>query len=164
MVLTRGLTELAEGPDEVAGILAHEFSHVIHRHPMQAVVRAFGLSLLLSALTGDIAGSGMIAGITQLVIGAAYSRSAETDADVTAVGLLVAAGISTRGLEDFFRRLTAKESAWEKGFQRNLGFLSSHPRSTERAEAVARMGQAGKTRPALAPADWKALKEICASS
>ena len=163
VVLLRGLIDTAASPDGVAGILAHEFSHVIHRHPMQAVVRAFGLSLLLNALTGDIAGSGMIAGIAQLVIGAAYSRSAETDADATAVGILVAAGISTRGLEEFFRRLTAKESVWQKSFQRNLGFLSSHPRSAERAEAVAGMGQAGKTRPALAPADWKALKEICAS-
>ena len=164
VVLFHGLFKLAETPDAVAGILAHEFAHVIHRHPTERVVRAAGLSLVIDLLTGNMAGGDVIAGAGKMLIGASYSRGAEADADATAVEILTKAGISTAGLEAFFRQLATQEEADKpKG---RLGELmqamSSHPRSAARAGAVAG-AQGIATSPALNDTDWQALKAICGS-
>lgn len=53
VVLTRGLIETADGPDEVAGVLAHELGYVSHHHMNKALIRAFGLSILLSSVGGN---------------------------------------------------------------------------------------------------------------
>ncbi len=162
VVVFRGLFKAAESADAIAGILAHEFAHVIHRHPTEGVVRAAGLSMVLDLLTGNIAGGDVIAGAGKFVIGATYSRGAEAEADATAVEILTAAGISTAGLEAFFRKL-AKQEKVEYGNARLakvLEVISSHPRSAARAAAVAHR-QGAATRPALNRTDWQALKNIC---
>jgi Zn-dependent protease with chaperone function len=161
VVLLRGILDLAESPDEVAGVLAHEFGHVLHRDPMKGVIRTLGLTLLLNVFAGDISGGEVITGTTRLVIGASYSRSAEADADAAAVDILRRAQIRTWGLERFFRKLAAREGDFEDVVQRQLGALSSHPRSVARAEAIAAAKPAGPTRPALDDDGWRSLKRIC---
>ncbi len=164
VVLFHGLFKLAETPDAVAGVLAHEFAHVIHRHPTEGVVRAAGLSILIDLLTGSMAGGDVIAGAGKMLIGASYSRGAEAEADATAVEILTRAGISTAGLEAFFRQLAAQEESDKpKGrLGEMLQVIASHPRSAARASAVA--GSQGiATKPALTKRDWQALQAICDS-
>lgn len=164
VVLFHGLFKLAETPDAVAGVLAHEFAHVIHRHPTESVVRAAGLSILIDLLTGNMAGGDVIAGAGKILIGASYSRGAEAEADATAVEILTRAGISTAGLEAFFRQLAAQEEAEKpKGrLGEMLQVIASHPRSAARASAVAG-GQGIAAKPALSKRDWQALQAICDS-
>ncbi len=161
VVVFRGLFDLADSPDAVAGVLAHEFGHVIHRHPTEGVVRAEGLSMLLDLLTGNMAGGDVIAGAGKWVIGASYSRGAEAEADAAAVEILGAAGISTGGLEAFFRKLAVKEKSAVGKLVPLLELVSSHPRSAARAGAVANAKNA-HTSAALTSREWQALKAICA--
>lgn len=160
VVLFRGLFKLADSADAVAGVLAHEFAHVIHRHPTQSVLRSAGLSMLLDLLTGNMAGGDVISGAGKIIIGASYSREAEAGADATAVEIMTRAGISTEGLEAFFRRLAEKEEALGGKIGSLLAVISSHPRSAARAGAVANRKNTD-ARPALTDREWQALKEIC---
>ncbi|MDF1728462.1 MAG: M48 family metallopeptidase, partial [Sulfitobacter sp.] len=56
VVLFRGLIEAAEGPDQVAAVLAHEIGHVVSRDPTRHALRSAGSIGVLGLLLGDFAG------------------------------------------------------------------------------------------------------------
>ncbi len=156
VVMFRGLLGFAESPDEVAGVLAHEMAHVVERHATEAIIRSAGLSLLFEVLTGGASGlAGLGAEAGELLLTLSYSRRAEAEADAVAVAMLEAAGIRGAGLGSFLARLDRRGRDLPEG----LAFLSSHPPSRARAEAVSAATGAG--RPAMPAADWRALKSIC---
>jgi predicted Zn-dependent protease len=154
VVFKKLLTE-AKSPDEVAGVLAHEMGHVISRHPMEAVARSMGISLVFNVLIGGL-GSGATGAAGQALVSSAYSRDAERDSDSIAFDILSGAQISSRGFADFFDRMSKEEGSTMRAFS----FMSSHPPSTERAQA-ARNAVPANVQPALSDADWNALKAIC---
>ncbi|URW74689.1 M48 family metallopeptidase [Sphingomonas donggukensis] len=152
VIFEKLLTE-ASGPDEVAGVLAHEIGHVRHRDVLSAMARQAGIGLLLASFTGDVGNA------LGTLIAARYSRGAESAADGYAIAALATNGISPLPTARFFRKLAAME---EKLPQTALGYLSSHPLSKERRarfEASARTHR-GDT-PALTDADWQTLRRIC---
>jgi len=105
VLLFDGLVQQAETPEELAAVLAHEIGHVRERHVMSALLRQFGLSILLS---------GANSGVVDNVFGFAslgYSRLAEREADAAGRRLLAQANISPLGAADFFDRLSTDEEA-----------------------------------------------------
>ena len=157
VVLTRGLTELAEGPDEVAGVLAHELEHVRQRHVMAGVVRGALLSTLWAVSVGDYTGMMVIDPSTAFQIATLkFSREDEAEADRGAVEMLTRAEIGTDGLAKFFERLGSGEGGDVPEW------LSSHPPSKRRAEAASQVIQTHRAiRPALSPEKWQAIKQAC---
>lgn len=156
VVLTRGLTELAEGPDEAAGVLAHEFVHVLQRHVMAGMIRGALLSTLWAVSVGDFTGMLVIDPSTAFQIATLkFSRDDEAEADRGALELLERAQIPSNGLSAFFARLEATEG-------RVPEWLSSHPSSARRAQATAASIEPGRAlRPALSPEAWRALQRAC---
>lgn len=155
IIIFRGLIDAADSPDEVAGVLAHEVAHVVHRHPTEATIRVLGSWLFFRAVLGDSVGS---AGT--LLIAFAHSRENEAQADRTAVTLLQETGIDPQGLADFFERLADEED--DAGTSRIPSFLSTHPPTGERQSAIEAASIKGAAlRPALTGAEWKDLKAIC---
>jgi Zn-dependent protease with chaperone function len=158
VILTRGLLEHAEGPDEIAGVLAHELEHVKRRHVMIRFVRTSMLTALWQASVGDYSGLFVIDPRTALdVASLRFSRDDERDADEGALARLDTAHISREGFGAFFDRMREKTDlvpAW----------LSSHPASAERIAtirgAAARTDDGAASR-ALSSADWAALKGGC---
>ncbi|MFQ5958627.1 MAG: M48 family metallopeptidase [Alphaproteobacteria bacterium] len=156
VVLFRGLIDAAGSPDEVAGVLAHEMAHVIERHPTEAIVRAAGIALMFQILIGDLSGLlALVAEFGEGLLNLSYSRGDEAEADGVGVALLEAAGIRAGGLVAFLDRAATEEGVSSGA----LAFLSTHPPSRERAEAVHAV--AGKGRSAMSPSEWAALKSIC---
>ncbi len=156
VVLFRGLLDAAGSADEVAGVLAHEVGHVVERHPTEAIVRAAGIALMFQVLIGDLSGLlALVAEFGEGLLNLSYSRGDEAEADEIAVAMLAAAGIRADGLVAFLDRAASEEGA----SGRALAFLSTHPPSRARAEAV--HATAGRGGSALSPADWQALKSIC---
>lgn len=157
VILFKGLILNAKSPEEVAGVLAHEIGHVRERHVMQALLRQFGLSILLGGANSDAIGQ--LGGIVTL----GYGREAEREADQFARTRMRAADISPLGVAAFFRRLAKAEAVVGEGrAARLVGYISSHPLSTERRaafEASARKGH--NYTPTLSKAQWTALKRIC---
>src|SRR5690606_9672398 len=62
IVVFTGLLRAASGPDEVAGVLAHEIAHVTLRHGLRNVAHRAGLVLAVQLLLGDASGWVQLAG------------------------------------------------------------------------------------------------------
>lgn len=160
VVVTEGLLENAESPDEVAGVIAHEIGHVVYDHPTQAIFRTTAVSLLVSAVIGDFTGGVLIGAVAEWAINSSYSRDAEREADDFAIERLNETGIGGAGLIRFFERLLAAEGPKEEGA---MNFVSTHPPTPERIARIRELAVTGKaeSRPTLTPGDWRALQSIC---
>jgi predicted Zn-dependent protease len=150
IVLHSALIASAQGPDEVAGVLAHEMAHVIGRHSMRLLARYYGLNMIVTAFTGQ---SRFIEGLTMFQV-FAYSREFEADADQRAIELLKAAGIRSDGLASFFGRMD--KSAPDSGL---LQYFSTHPPTSDRRALAEQAGTGGK--PAMSEDAWQALRKVC---
>lgn len=112
MVLLTGLLELMDGPEEVAGVLAHELAHVYRRHSMRRLLQTAGLMTLGQIAIGDVTGAAaMLASAAGLAALQHYSREAEEDADLRGVELMHKAGIDPEYLAKSFLKLQAHHEA-----------------------------------------------------
>ena len=155
IVIAEGLLRSAESPDEVAGVLAHEMGHVLHRHSTAAMIEALGLAFLFGAMLGDF-GTGVIGAGAETLVGLRFRREAEAEADGRALALLGHAGLSSRGLVDFFGRMQRKAGDGSAA----LRLLSTHPPNESRRRGFERGATARP--PSLDEPQWKSLREICA--
>jgi Zn-dependent protease with chaperone function len=156
VVLTRGLTALAEGPDEIAGVLAHELEHVRQRHVMAGFVRGTLLSTLWAVSVGDYAGLMVIDPSTAFQIATLeFSRDDEAEADAGALAMLQRAHIDSEGFARFFERLEGDEG------NEIPEWMSSHPASGQRAAAAASGLEAEDSQPALSDEQWLAVQHAC---
>ena len=137
--VNRGVLDHARNEGEVAGVLAHEISHVALRHGTHQASKAYlaqaGISILGGILGGRV-GQGA-AGIINTVGGIGlnalflkYSRDLETQADVRGSQILAASGYSPVDMINFFQALervdTAKKTNW----------LSDHPAPPDRIARI----------------------------
>ncbi|MCY4453893.1 MAG: M48 family metallopeptidase [Immundisolibacterales bacterium] len=155
IVIAEGLLRAAGSPDEIAGVLAHEMGHVLHRHSTAAIIEGLGLAFLFGALLGD-AGTGFVAGAGEVLVGLSFRREAEAEADERALDLLERAGMSSRGLADFFERMERKTGDRPAV----LRLLSTHP-STERRRRLAEERSTPDLPASLDEDSWRRLKTIC---
>lgn len=172
IVVFDGLLDLAESPDEVAGVLAHEMTHVTRRHATANMVRSIGLqAFIIPLLTGGTVTSDVLNGIGQMAVQASYTREAEAEADMGAVELMNRAGLKAATFTDLLSRIEEKLGRGHKdgdgkaepdgGVLSIPDMLATHPSTPDRVRAVraaaAPGGEAG-----LADNEWRALKSICA--
>jgi predicted Zn-dependent protease len=163
IVLTHGLIKKADGPDEIAGVLAHEMGHGLEMHPETALVRALGLSAAADLMFGGTGGT--IANVGIVLAQLSYSRDAERAADTRGLQILKRAGISPQGLAQFFKRVMKIEGDKE-GLADGVGqidILRSHPLTEDRRRMVESQPPYPAT-PSMGTADWKSLRSICAAS
>ena len=111
--VNKGLILAAGNEAELAGVMAHEISHVIARHGVENQTKAnlmqYGTLagiILLGGIPGMVlqntAGFGMMAGFMK------FSRSAESEADKLGTEYLYAAGYDPTALATMFEKLEAK--------------------------------------------------------
>ncbi|MCX7561914.1 M48 family metallopeptidase [Sulfitobacter sp. F26204] len=158
VVLFRGLIDTAQGPDEVAAVLAHEIGHVISSDPTRHALRSAGSIGVLGLLFGDFAGGAAVLFLTERLISAQYSQAAEIGADEFAYEVLAQAGISPAALGDMFANLQA-----EYGDSSDLAahFLS-HPTLSRRIIAArAAVDESIAYAPSMSAEDWAAVQVVC---
>jgi predicted Zn-dependent protease len=130
-----GLIEAVESEAELAGVLAHEISHVIARHSTEMATKGQLIQYSTIPLMFVLGGSwkeyllyqGIGFGLSMLVLG--ISRGAEIEADQLGAQYLWNAGYDPMAFVDFFKRLEE-----EKG--NHIGFFSTHPPFDDRARKV----------------------------
>ena len=154
IMIFRGLIDQAKSPDEVAGVLAHEIGHVRHRDTITALIRQFGLSVLLGGIDGNLAG------VLNGVLSLSYGRDAEQAADGYAIRRLAEGAIAPDATAAFFDRLGQGKRG--ETLERATSWISSHPVSADRKARFLNSRRSGATyRPALDDRDWKSLQQMC---
>ena len=151
----KGLLARAEGPDEIAGVLAHEFGHLRHRDSTRNLITSGGTSFLIGLLFGDITGSGALVFASRTLVTSSYSREAEQNADSFSIDTMHRLGRSPKAMGELLLRVTGKDE------DKTLSILSSHPLTEDR---LARMKSEERplTGPPLLTADeWASLRAIC---
>jgi beta-barrel assembly-enhancing protease len=140
MFLNRGMIEAAHSDAEVAGVMAHELSHVILRHgTLQA---SKGQKFQLGAIAGQVLGAivggrkgQVIAQGSQLGLGTyflKYGREYEREADLLGAQIMARAGYDPRQMANMFRTIQ------QQGGNRGPEWLSSHPDPGDRYAAINR--------------------------
>ncbi|WP_159436552.1 M48 family metallopeptidase [Pseudovibrio sp. Tun.PSC04-5.I4] len=153
--------EIVDGPDELAAVLAHELGHVKHRHSMQQLINVAGTGFVFSMFIGDFTGGSIIASLGETMLDSSYSRDMEREADAFAISMLEQAQVGSTGLAGFLKKIASEHEA-ENSLTKALSFLSSHPPTRERVDALNTLAnQDAKTTPVLSEQHWKSLKSIC---
>lgn len=142
MFIHTGLIQRADNEEQVAGVLAHEVSHVALRHGMANMVRAQKAQTYAGiggALAGIFLGGGAAGSLAQMGIGLTaqsvmmkYSRGAETEADLLGTRLMNAAGYNPIEMARFFEKLEAEAGPGSKMGE----FFASHPNPGNRVKSV----------------------------
>jgi hypothetical protein len=156
VLLTSAIIAQATSPDEIAGILAHEFGHIAHQHVIRGVISQMALKTLTSIFTGA---HGSQIGYINDMTSSAHTRRFEAQADSTGIELLRAAHISSHGLGEFFHRVAKLEGV----SSRFTTYFSSHPASAER-EQLMMDTIIPEASPALNVQEWQAVKSVCGGS
>ncbi|HKV91565.1 MAG TPA: M48 family metallopeptidase [Candidatus Angelobacter sp.] len=127
----------ADNESQLAGVLAHEMSHVYMQHSAKQVPKA-NVAQIIAGLAGAVlpqSGLGNL-GRMGIQLGAGtmlmkYSRKDEAQADAVGAIIMYRAGYNPKAMADFFQKLEEKYGSG--GPQ----FLSDHPNPGNRTEAVA---------------------------
>ncbi len=139
IVITDAMVKVAESPEEVLAVLAHEIGHVERRHTMRHMLQDSAVAISVAAITSDAASlSVAVAGLPTVLARTRYSREFESEADDYAFRLLKQHGLSPEAFATLMERLAGKQGDAGQAF----AFLSSHPVTAERIrrarEAAAR--------------------------
>jgi len=139
MFVHRGMFDAAATEAEVAGVMAHELSHVLLRHGTANATKASNPWLQLGQLAGQVGGAmmggqlgGLIAQGSEFGLGTIllrYSRDFEKQADLLGAQIMAKAGYDPRSLAHMFETIQK-----EAGSGGNPQWLSSHPDPGNRSQ------------------------------
>jgi Zn-dependent protease with chaperone function len=155
--LFSALLAKANNPDEIAGVLAHEFGHLKHRDNMRGMIYNGGTSFLIGLLFGDITGSSALIFASRSVVTSSYSREAEQGADDFSIEVMHKLGRPTKAMGELLFRVTGREG------DKSLTILASHPLTEDRLKQMSEADIAPSGPPLLTDQEWKALKAICSA-
>jgi Peptidase family M48 len=135
--VNRGAIEAADNEAQIAGVMAHEISHVVLRHGTNQASKAYVAQAPLSILGGVLGSNSIGSVLAQLGIGFAanslflkYSRDAEKQADLMGTQILYDSGYNPTAMVEFFEKIQAES----KG--RASEFFSDHPNPENRISNV----------------------------
>ncbi|MGI9036970.1 MAG: M48 family metalloprotease [Pyrinomonadaceae bacterium] len=140
MSVNRGMIEAAQNEGEMAGVMAHELSHVALRHgtaqateqnrPLNQVA-GIG-SILLGAILGGQTGAAIGQTLYRGFLVNPYSRAYETQADTLGAQIMACAGYDPRDLANMFKTIERQSGGGTPEF------LSDHPNPENRFENINR--------------------------
>jgi len=136
-----GLIEAMEHEEELAGVIAHEISHVSLRHISKKIERSkkIGMATIAGVVAGVLLGSGGAVEVANAVtvgtlaagqsVALAYSRDDEFEADQVGLEHLNRAGYSAEGLLILLKKMRSRQ--WF-GSKQIPTYLQTHPASEAR--------------------------------
>jgi beta-barrel assembly-enhancing protease len=162
--MNAGLILIAQSEDEVAGVLAHEISHITQRHILRSVERSQKdqIPILLAMLAVVVAAQQSNSNSADDAVQAAvvggqaliaqrqinHTRSSEAEADRIGIQTLHRSQYRAVAMADFFDRMATASRGNSGGYQ-VPDYLRSHPVTTTRiSEARDRAARISNAQPA----------------
>ena len=162
MFINRGMLQAAKNEGEVAGVLAHEISHVALRHGTAQAGKAtpYQVGSILGQIAGAILGgvAGQVLSIGSQVIPGTlflrYGRDYERQADLLGAQIMARSGYDPRDMANMFQTIQAKG-----GGSGGPEWLSSHPNPANRYDAINKeSAQLRVTNPVRSTAEFTQLR------
>jgi Peptidase family M48 len=137
MFINIGTITAADNEAELAGVMAHEMSHVYMQHSAKQASKG-ALTQGIAGILGGLLGQGKLGTLGQLgasigggLVMLKYSRGDEAQADAVGAIILYKAGYNPKAMADFFQKL-------EKEGGGGPQFLSDHPNPGNRQAAISK--------------------------
>ena len=141
MFINIGTITAANNESELAGVMAHEMSHVYMQHSAKQAAKAQKTSMIagiasavlggtVGGLAGQLGQMGIQMGSEGLMM--KYSRGDESQADAVGAVILYKAGYNPQGMVDFFKTMGSSSGSAPPEF------FSSHPNPANRQQAIAK--------------------------
>jgi len=136
MFINLGTIVAADNEAQLAGVMAHEMSHVYMQHSAKQAGKTnwiAGLAGLAGAVlgsggfVGQLAALGIQFGANGIIL--KYSRNDEAQADAVGAIIMYKAGYNPQAMADFFQKLASEGSSGPQ-------WLSDHPSSGNREQAI----------------------------
>lgn len=156
VVVLTGLLDQADSPEEVAGVLGHEMTHVLKRHVIRQIIHNLGWRIWvgLFLVSGDF--SRAAEGLGQLGE-LSFSRKQEEEADQGGAQILSRANLPIEPFINFFKKMQSQTATADSPFK---NFMSDHPSNAQRMEkleALAKTLEPKKVEP-FTNLDWALVK------
>jgi predicted Zn-dependent protease len=145
MAVNTGLILQSDNPNQLQGVMAHEVGHLAGGHAFRSgdyqragmvpMILTMGLGVLAAVAGSGDAAAGLISSAPYFgALGAAgYGREQESRADQAGATILEKAGLSGRGLAEFFDKYRYQEVFAQ---YRRFKYFIDHPLSSDRIEAL----------------------------
>ncbi|MDR1105871.1 MAG: M48 family metalloprotease [Treponema sp.] len=157
--ITRGLLACAGSEDALAGVIAHEVSHIQLQHSIKAIKTSRITQALLvtgASAAGAAAGYDVaeltdvfnesVGEIVTTMVNSGYSQTQEFDADAAALSLMSAAGYDPAALVEMLKMLESNQTGSSGGFGK------THPTPAQR------IGNAEKNMPKYAAVNTRPFR------
>lgn len=161
-----GTILLAQSDSELAGVMAHEITHVTQNHLARQMAKekqntvpalvAMAIGILAARSNTQAAAASIVstqAGLVQSQL--AYSRDFEREADRGGFDILQKAGFDPRAMGDFFERLQTNTRLYDNNAP---VYLQSHPLTVERISDMQNRAQSAPYRQVLSSVDFYLLR------
>ena len=127
VIVTTGMLQLCQRPEQLLGVLSHELAHVTQKHGIRQAISAAGPFLIFRVFIGgnDRGLAGLVGQASDLLIRSSFSQGYEAEADEKGWATLVAARIDPRGMTESFEQLQSWERA--KRLEEIPQAFASHP-------------------------------------
>lgn len=142
--ITRGLVELLDDDDQIAGVIGHELAHTVMSHGSKAFGRDLGMMVFFDFLLDRVEehqrqDAAELANLSYALVSTGYSRAAETEADELGFRYAVRAGYHPEGLALALERIEAyqREQARRTGRRNEIPeFFRTHPLTEDRVRHI----------------------------
>lgn len=124
-----GLINYLENSSSLAGVMGHEIAHADRRHSSSQLQKNYGVSVLLSLLSGNST-TELLGNIAGSLTSLAFSRADESQADEYSVTYLCPTSFDAAGAAGFFEKIVAE------GDSSTVAFMSTHPAPLNRVESI----------------------------
>ncbi len=138
--ITRGALGLISSEAELAGVIAHELTHVTEKHTVNAIKKGKMVQMGANETLGDQAVFNRLVEKTTELVMAGFGRAEELESDREGLKLANQVGYAPKGIGDFLRRLEDRNRAASE----KQGLFASHPEMTERIGLLANQAAAAK--------------------
>ena len=119
IIVFQGLINITETPEELAGVLAHEFQHVLKRHSTRGIIRSEAINIFATVVSGDSVMNVILqaGGMMEFL---RYSRKLESQADAEGMKMVLASRVDPKGMIRIFEKLEEQQHRQLKPSDKDL--------------------------------------------
>jgi predicted Zn-dependent protease len=163
MMFYSGLIDKMESAEELAGVLGHEWGHVVNRHSVRQLVSNLSAFVIVSAVLGDAGGiTAVLVENADAITRLSYSRNMESESDDYAIEVLHQNNLDPMGVSKSFTRLkeSSKPIMIDSTEVSIPEFLTTHPDIESRISTTKEAAKKKKTKVSVSPALQEIFDEL----